>query len=272
MCARLVPRFIFSLSLFQTICQLLWMSMRLQMDSTCSLLYLVWVWIYPNRYCNEGGGRVRNQEVNGMHPSQSGGAAQANLWLHLVYNQFSPWGGRCPQNQTTTLKGKVSTSFLQFFWWVIACKSSKEWYWLKLVKMVRWAGSNEFCTRCTPCLAWKGSVTMIIRALQELYLNPFTTSSFRLVHYFFCWQLPNTYRPHLVSNRAPFICSGIFRFSGENQLLSWFLERERRISLFLFCNGYIIVEYCRRQRHTSYLSFFWHEQNFWRIKFTPKNA
>ena len=24
--------------------------------------------------------------------------------------------------------------------------------------------------------------------------------------------------------------------------------------------------------HTSYLSFFLHEQNFWRIKFTPKNA
>ena len=24
--------------------------------------------------------------------------------------------------------------------------------------------------------------------------------------------------------------------------------------------------------HTSYLSFFLHWQNFWRIKFTPKNA
>ena len=24
--------------------------------------------------------------------------------------------------------------------------------------------------------------------------------------------------------------------------------------------------------HTSYLSFFLHRQNFWRIKFTPKNA
>ena len=24
--------------------------------------------------------------------------------------------------------------------------------------------------------------------------------------------------------------------------------------------------------HTSYLSFFLHGQNFWRIKFTPKNA
>ena len=25
-------------------------------------------------------------------------------------------------------------------------------------------------------------------------------------------------------------------------------------------------------QHTSYLSFFLHGQNFWRIKFTPKNA
>ena len=33
-------------------------------------------------------------------------------------------------------------------------------------------------------------------------------------------------------------------------------------------------ENCRNggEIHTSYLSFFLHRQNFWRIKFTPKNA
>ena len=31
-------------------------------------------------------------------------------------------------------------------------------------------------------------------------------------------------------------------------------------------------KHCQRHYHTWYLSFFLHEQNFWRIKFTPKNA
>ena len=33
-----------------------------------------------------------------------------------------------------------------------------------------------------------------------------------------------------------------------------------------FCQHYLLIP----SSHTSYLSFFLHEQNFWRIKFTPK--
>ena len=34
-----------------------------------------------------------------------------------------------------------------------------------------------------------------------------------------------------------------------------------------YCGGFDVAD-----DHTSYLSFFVHGQNFWRIKFTPKNA
>ena len=45
-------------------------------------------------------------------------------------------------------------------------------------------------------------------------------------------------------------------------------QRNITIGLILMHLQVIII----LQRHTWYLSFFLHEQNFWRIKFTPKNA
>ena len=49
----------------------------------------------------------------------------------------------------------------------------------------------------------------------------------------------------------------------QEKLLFLALVQSKEFSSYLFENIYI---------HTSYLSFFLHMQNFWRIKFTPKNA
>ena len=38
--------------------------------------------------------------------------------------------------------------------------------------------------------------------------------------------------------------------------------------LFYFCGCYLLI--ITPHKHTWYLSFFLHEQNFWRVKFTPK--
>ena len=115
----LVPRFIFSPSLFQTICQL-WMTIRLQVDLACSLFHIgCEFWIYSNRSWNEGVGRDRNQEVLWMHPLKA--AAQRRRTCDYTWSTTSshPWGGRCPQNQTPTLKVEMSKIFMRICWWVI---------------------------------------------------------------------------------------------------------------------------------------------------------
>ena len=77
-----------------------------------------------------------------------------------------------------------------------------------------------------------------------------------------------------------------FAFTASAPVLENKMDRLLLLSLHQDCfqDGYFQISYIcnttqqcndiilRRQNHTWYLSFFLHEQNFWRIKFTLKNA
>ena len=57
------------------------------------------------------------------------------------------------------------------------------------------------------------------------------------------------------------VCQSHFEFSP-SLTKSFNLSGNHRLGQYIFASEYF--------DHTSYLSFFLHEQNFWRIKFTPK--
>ena len=59
-------------------------------------------------------------------------------------------------------------------------------------------------------------------------------------------------------------------YSSEHNLYSWYLHCEHWLNVTINTMWTLLVKKLSSHSHTWYLSFFLHQQNVWRIKFTPK--